>query len=106
LPWHSYVASFWAGAFILNALPHLIQGVSGRPFPSPFASPPGKGLSSPLVNAVWGLVNLGVGVILCHVGENLLLTPWTRLSGFAGFASMALLLANHFGKVAPHRRSE
>jgi len=96
------VASFFAGAFILNALPHLIQGVSGRPFPSPFAKPPGKGLSSPLVNAMWGLVNFGLGGILCHAGEDLLLTPSTQLCGFAGFASMALLLASHFGKVAPH----
>jgi hypothetical protein len=44
------VALFFAGAFLCNSIPHLTKGLQGEPFPSPFAKPPGKGNSSPLVN--------------------------------------------------------
>ena len=42
---------FFAGAFTGNALPHFVSGVTGRAFQSPFARPPGKGLSSSIVPA-------------------------------------------------------
>jgi hypothetical protein len=32
--------------------------------PTPFAKPPGKGLSSPTVNVLWGLFNAIIGTIL------------------------------------------
>ena len=50
--WYRYVAYFFGSAFFANSLPHLINGVSGRAFQSPFASPPGKGLSSSPVNVL------------------------------------------------------
>jgi hypothetical protein len=49
---------FFGGAFLVNALPHLVNGVSGRPFQTPFAKPPGKGLSSSTVNVLWAAFNL------------------------------------------------
>ncbi|MBO9498767.1 MAG: hypothetical protein J7496_12860 [Novosphingobium sp.] len=52
------LACFFGGAFLINALPHLVAGTMGRAFQSPFASPPGKGLSSATVNVVWGCANL------------------------------------------------
>jgi hypothetical protein len=45
--WYFFVAYFFGGAFLVNAVPHFVNGVSGRIFPTPFASPPGKGQSSP-----------------------------------------------------------
>ena len=48
--WYHYVAYFFGGAFLANALPHLGNGISGHAFQSPFASPPGVGLSSATVN--------------------------------------------------------
>ena len=48
MPWYFYLAYFWGGAFLVNAVPHFVNGVSGRSFPTPFASPPGKGSSSPI----------------------------------------------------------
>jgi hypothetical protein len=70
MQWYTYVAYFFGGAFLVNAVPHFVNGVSGRSFPSPFASPPGKGQSSPTVNVLWGTLNLAVGyLLLCHVGE-------------------------------------
>ncbi len=52
--WYHYVAYFFGGAFLANAVPHFVNGVSGNPFQSPFASPPGEGLSSSTVNVLWG----------------------------------------------------
>ena len=56
--WYYYLAYFFGGAFLANSLPHLVNGISGRAFQSPFASPPGKGLSSSTVNVLWGFFNL------------------------------------------------
>ena len=55
--WYHYVACFFAGIFLANAVPHFVKGICGDRFPTPFAKPPGKGLSSPLVNVLWALVN-------------------------------------------------
>ncbi len=51
--WFEPVAWFFSGAFLANFVPHFVQGISGNRFPTPFAKPPGKGLSSPIVNTVW-----------------------------------------------------
>ena len=50
--WYFFVAYFFGGAFLVDAVPHFVQGVSGRSFPTPFASPPGKWLSSPFDSTV------------------------------------------------------
>ena len=42
----------------------------GRPFQSPFAKPPGQGLSSSTVNVLWGFFNIVIGyVLVCRVGD-------------------------------------
>ncbi len=60
----TYVALFFAGAFLCNCIPHLAAGLMGMPFPSPFAKPSGKGDSLPLVNFLWGAFNLIAGLVL------------------------------------------
>src|SRR5271156_3873354 len=61
---------FFGGIFLANAIPHFVSGMMGRSFQSPFAKPPGQGLSSSTVNALWGFINLAVGyVLVCHVGD-------------------------------------
>jgi hypothetical protein len=70
MPWLHLVSYFFGGAFLANAIPHLVSGMMGRPFQSPFAKPPGQGLSSSSVNALWGFFNLVVGYLLvCRVGD-------------------------------------
>ena len=64
MQWYHIVAYFFGGAFFVNAIPHFTNGVSGRMFPTPFASPPGKGLSPAVVNVLWGSLNLVVGYLL------------------------------------------
>ena len=58
------IAWFFAGLLLANAVPHLISGMCGRAFQSPFATPHGVGLSSATVNVVWGFGNLLAGYLL------------------------------------------
>ncbi len=97
--WYHYLAYFFGGAFLANSLPHLGNGISGHAFQSPFASPPGIGLSSSTVNVLWGLFNLAVAYLLvCRVGNfNLRKTQHVLLLG-AGFLLIALLSARAFGR--------
>ena len=68
--WYVYVAYFFGGAFLGNFVPHFVNGASGRKFPSPFSKPPGKGPSSPLVNVLWGMLNLVMAYFLIfRVGD-------------------------------------
>ncbi len=97
MPWYAYLAYFFAGAFLVNAVPHFVSGVSGRAFPTPFASPPGRGLSSPLLNVLWGTLNLIVGYLLVsRVGEfHIRQISDVAVLGVGGLA-MAVMLARTF----------
>jgi hypothetical protein len=96
MKWYYYVACFFAGLFIINTVPHFIHGVSGDSFPSPFANPPGKGLSSPIVNTLWGLGNLFIGYILFRVGKASKENKWSLLIFFVGVVCMSIMLSNAF----------
>jgi hypothetical protein len=98
--WYHYLAYFFGGAFLANTLPHLGNGVSGNAFPTPFASPPGVGLSSPLVNVLWGLLNLVVAYLLvCRVGSfDLRKTQHVLVLG-AGILVISLMSAVAFGRL-------
>ena len=69
MQWYPIVAYFFGSAFFMNAIPHFTNGVSGRRFPTPFASPPGRGLSPPVVNVLWGSLNLVIAYVLLWVGR-------------------------------------
>ena len=101
MDWYMYVAYLFGGAFLVNTIPHFVSGVCGRPFPSPFASPPGKGLSSPMVNVLWGTLNAVVGYFLvCRVGQFHLRNLVDMVVLGAGGLVMALMLARTFGRNA------
>ena len=36
----------FGGTFVTNAVPHVVAGMMGEPFQTPFAKPPGEGLST------------------------------------------------------------
>ncbi len=93
--WYNYLACFFAGVFLANAVPHFVKGVSGDPFPTPFAHPPGKGLSSPIVNVLWGLFNLAVGHVLWHLGK-VRHGNHAALIFFAGVVAISTMLSVHF----------
>ncbi len=99
MPWYTYVAYFFGGAFLVNAIPHFVSGVTGRPFPSPFASPPGKGLSSPIVNVLWGAFNAAIAYFLVfRVGTFDLRSARLVLIVGLGGLLMGIQLASWFGR--------
>jgi hypothetical protein len=93
-----YVAFFLGGMFLVNAVPHFVSGVCGRRFPSPFASPPGKGESSPMVNVLWGAFNLVIGYLLVfRVREFFMRETSSVVAVGVGGLVMAVMLAANFG---------
>ena len=97
--WYQFIAYFFGGAFLANAIPHLVNGISGRPFQSPFASPPGQGLSSSTVNVLWGSFNLVLAYLLVgRVGRFELRQSKHVVVLGLGALLMALMLAWAFGK--------
>ena len=94
-----HVAWFFGGAFALNALPHIVAGAMGRPFQSPFATPPGQGLSTSTVNVLWGFLNAVVAWgLLLRVGSFNLRAPDHALAAGLGAFLLALLVARRFGR--------
>jgi hypothetical protein len=97
--WQHYLSWFFGGAFLANAIPHFVSGRMGRAFQSPFAKPPGEGLSSSTVNVLWGFLNLVVGyVLVCRVGDfDLHSTADVTVLGL-GALLLALIMARRFGR--------
>lgn len=95
MEWYNYIACFFAGAFLANVVPHFVHGISGNRFPTPFAKPPGRGLSSPTTNVLWAILNLVIGYLLYgggHVGiDNASLVLF-----LAGICAIGLILSVRF----------
>jgi hypothetical protein len=97
--WLWLVSYFFGGAFAVNAIPHFVAGTMGRPFQSPFAKPPGKGLSSSTVNVVWGFFNAVLGyLLLVRVGAFDLRATSHMLAFGAGALLISIQAAHHFGQ--------
>ena len=99
MTWIHFVSYFLGGVFLTNAVPHFVSGVMGLPFQSPFAKPPGKGLSSSTVNVLWGFFNLVVGYLLvCRVGNFELRSATDVVSLGLGVFLIGLICARSFGR--------
>ena len=99
MSWYHYLSYFLGGAFVSNAIPHFVSGMMGRSFQSPFAKPPGKGLSSATVNVLWGAFNVVLGYLLIYrVGSFDIRV--TEDAGTAGLCAllMAIMAARTFGR--------
>ncbi|MDR2711317.1 MAG: hypothetical protein LBB65_08390 [Burkholderiales bacterium] len=97
--WLSLLAYFFGGVFLANAIPHFVSGMQGRPFQSPFAKPPGEGLSSSAVNVIWGFANLVVAYLLiCHVGDFDWRNWFDAIAFGLGVFLIALFSARNFGR--------
>ena len=99
MPWLHLLSWFFSGVFLANAVPHFVSGVTGRPFQTPFAKPPGKGLSSSTVNVCWGFFNAAVGyVLIARVGN----FDWRSTIDVTalglGILLISLFAARHFGR--------
>jgi len=97
--WLDLVSYFLGGIFAANAVPHYVAGVMGSPFQSPFAKPPGKGLSSSSVNVLWGFLNAIVAdLLILHVGAFDPRRASHTLAFGLGALAMSLFSARHFGQ--------
>jgi hypothetical protein len=96
MSWYNYAACFFAGAFLANFIPHFVHGISGDRFPTPFAKPPGRGLSSPTVNVAWAWLNLVVGFVLFRVGHVALENEATLLVFLVGIIAISTMLSFRF----------
>lgn len=102
MPWTHYLAAFFAGAFLANAVPHFIHGVSGDSFPTPFAKPPGKGLSPPPLNVLWALFNLLIGYLLFRFSDLSSGDPLLLILCFAGIIALSISLSISFQQKHSH----
>src|SRR5580692_11114152 len=99
MDWLNFISYFFGGVFLSNAIPHAVDGLMGRPFQSPFAKPPGQGLSPSTVNLVWGFFNLAVAyVLICRVGDFSLRSTAHAATLGLGFLLIGLFAARHFGR--------
>ncbi len=98
IEWYNYVAAFFAAAFLTNAVPHFIHGISGDKFPTPFSKPHGRGLSSPIVNALWACFNLLIGYILFRVSYISSDSVILLIVFFIGIVTVSVMLSNTFSK--------
>jgi hypothetical protein len=97
--WLHDLAYVFGGVFLANAVPHFVSGMMGRPFQSPFAKPPGKGLSSSTVNVLWGFANLVVSYCLVlRVGQFDLRAADQIASVGLGLLLMGVMAARTFGQ--------
>ena len=96
MKWYHFLACLVAGLLLTNAVPHFVHGISGDGFPTPFANPPGKGLSSPTVNVLWGLANVFVGYVLFRAGKVSQANRWSLLAFFAGVICISIMLSIAF----------
>lgn len=96
MQWYHYFSGFWAGMFLANFVPHFTKGISGDAFPTPFANPPGKGLSSPFLNVLWALFNLVIGYLLFITSKISTDHQLSLFIFFAGIACMSLFLSKRF----------
>ncbi len=99
MEWSHILSYFFGGAFLANTIPHIVAGISGSPFQTPFAKPPGEGLSTSTVNVVWGFVNLAIAyVLLCRVGSFDLHSTTNVATAGLGALLLSLMLARRFGR--------
>ncbi|HVJ91056.1 MAG TPA: hypothetical protein VM580_14735 [Labilithrix sp.] len=98
--WFHFLAYFFAGAFSANFVPHFVSGVLGRSFPTPFASPPFRGPSSPRVNVLYAMCNLTVAyALLLRVGDFDLRSALHAGAVGLGLAAMSLLITRSLARL-------
>jgi hypothetical protein len=86
---------FLSGVLFINVLPHLIRGISGDKFPSPFAKPHGRKLSSPTSNVVWAFINLSMFLTIFYFNQSSFTVTYGVIMMVGGF-SMAIYLSRYF----------
>ncbi len=98
-----YIVNFFAGVFLCNCIPHLAAGLRGEAFPTPFARPHGVGLSSPLINFLWGTLSAVIGIALLAFRPIVLRVNLETGSFLVGFLMLGIYTAIQIWKVRQGR---
>jgi len=97
-----YIEALVSGAFIFNAIPHIVRGICGRTHMTPFGR-----VSSPAVNVVWGWVNLALGFWLLKDASSMLWNGTTFacfvIGGFLTSFFLALFWTNPMARLPWHK---
>jgi len=97
--WLHEISYLFGGAFLANAVPHFVSGTMGRSFQSPFAKPPGKGLSSSTVNVLWGFANFVIAYLLiARVGDFNIHVADNVIAAGIGVLLLGVFAARSFGQ--------
>jgi uncharacterized membrane protein len=99
--WRYQLWGLLAGALFANSIPHFIHGVSGSPFPAPFATYLGKGAPTAVANVLWGCINFAVGCHLVVSSQQARLQKLSRALTGVGFMIVSILLAVLFSRLHP-----
>jgi len=85
---------FFAGAFLINAVPHLVKGITGQSHMTPFGR-----ISSPVLNIVWSFANIVIGLFILGLatGNGGLVLPWQ--AGLEG-TNLIIFLVGAFANAA------
>ena len=95
--WFHYLSAFFAGVFFVNMIPHYINGMMGKEFPSPFGEPAGIGLSHPIVNVTWGIINVLISLSFIYFGKLHKRETNLWIAAAIGGIVMSLYVAYYFG---------
>lgn len=97
--WLHDISYFFGGVFLANAIPHFVSGTMGRPFQSPFAKPPGEGLSSSVVNVIWGFVNfVAAYFLIIRAGQFDVGDAQSIIALGLGALALSVMCAKRFGR--------
>lgn len=99
------IALFFVGALLCNCIPHLVAGLQGSKFPTPFATPRGVGESSPLINFIWGAANFLTGLTILARRPMQLGANFECLALAAGALLLGVYLSQRFGRVRTQRQT-
>lgn len=95
MPWWGWIAAIFAGFFLCNTIPHTFMGVTGQEFPTALSGGP-PNTSSAMVNAVYGFVNLGIGLLLARSIRRWLGNFAVQITIYIAALAFAVLLAWSF----------
>jgi hypothetical protein len=97
------VGAFFAGIFLFNALPHMVQGICGKRHMTPFSP-----LSSAVMNVIWGWINIVLGVLIVKrwwpVDELILWWGSFLLGGFVISVYLAVFWSNPDARLPWHKK--
>lgn len=101
-PWSTWIVAFFGAIFTVNGIPHYVQGLSGKQFPTPFSGGAGT-LDGPVRNVFWGSGNLIVGGGLLWLIRDRLGNPLVLAELVVVAVGGGAMLGKTLSRTTPHQ---